>query len=250
MLIVLLITLILAAVCVVLFIPLGYEGELYIGRPFSIKGHLAWGKRLFSASWSYKEGEEIKRHSTACWKKKKAAPAPVKITQEEAEKAWQTLEEESEKTTYESLQQEKPDQAPDGQTAKIKNPPDEKDSLWPLILNADFLAALFTLLSRLLAHGQIRQLTLSGTIGLPQPHETGMLSGALYAICPGSVNGLRFNFIDEEYDCTLRASGRLYPAIVLIIASRFLLSPPVRRLVSALHTAKKGKKHGHYEHQE
>lgn len=250
MLIVLLITLLLAAVCVFLFIPVCYKGELYLGRPFYVKGQLVWGRKLFFASWSYKEGEEIRQQHFARWKKKKAAPAPAAISKEDEEKAWQELEKESEKTTYDSLQQEEPEAAKDGEAAQTERPPEKKASVWPLILNTDFLAAFFTLLSRLLAHGQIRHLTLTGTLGLPQPHETGILAGALYALCPGSINELRFNFIEEKYDCTIRAAGRLYPAVVLVIISRFLLAPPVRHLFSALHTAKKGKNHGHLEHQE
>lgn len=112
------------------------------------------------------------------------------------------------------------------------------------LFNADFLAAFFTWLSRLLNHGQIRRFTLTGIIGLPEPHETGMLAGALYAICPGSVTDLQFNFVEEQYDCTVRASGRLYPAVLLLFTAAFAASRPVRRLWAEWHAVNKEEQHG------
>lgn len=251
-----LIALIIALLLAILLLPVEYQGQLYLGRPFQLRACLTFGKNLFHASWSYTEGEEPAYTSQAFWRrKKKASPAAAPVTPPtpaETEQAWQELEKESQQTTYDEVKDATPAIAPTAATetdATAKAPKLKKKQLLPLIFNADFLAAFFTCLGRLFHHGQIRTFTLSGELGLPQPHETGILSGLLYAVCPGSVDELAFNFVAEKYDCLLRASGRLYPGVVLVIIGRFVTAPPVRRLFSSIHTAKKGETHGYNEHQ-
>ena len=112
------------------------------------------------------------------------------------------------------------------------------------LLQCRLFSGFLTWLSRLLGHGQIRRFTLTGIVGLPEPHETGMLAGALYAICPGSVTDLQFNFVEEQYDCTVRASGRLYPAVLLLFTAAFAASRPVRRLWAEWHAVNKEEQHG------
>ncbi len=183
-----------------------------------------------------------------CWKRSpavKESVEPPPPAPEEEEKAWDELEKESQRLTYEDLlRQEGPD-AParsDAKEAKKKKPPIRQ--FLASLFNADFLAAFFTWLSRLLNHGQIRRFTLTGIIGLPEPHETGMLAGALYAICPGSVTDLQFNFVVEQYDCTVRGSGRLSPAVLLLFTAAFAASRPVRRLWAEWHAVNKEEQHG------
>lgn len=249
-----LMALIIALLLALLLLPVEYEGQLYLGRPFRLHGYLSVGKNLFHASWSYTEGEEPACTSQAFWQKKKSSPAPAAPpTPAETEKAWQELEKESQQTTYDEVKDATPAPKTAAAEPETKTAPPKakmkKSQLFSLLFHEDFLAAFFTCLGRLFQEGQIRNFTLSGELGLAQPHETGILSGLLYAFCPGSVDELAFNFVEEKYDCLLRASGRLYPGIVLVIIGRFVTAPPVRRLFSSIHTAKKGDNHGYSEHQ-
>lgn len=237
-----------SGILLILCLPITYALTIHIGTPFQIEGQSSWGRKLADASWSYTLGGAPHHELHTCWKRSPAVKEPVETpppTPEEATKAWEELEKESQHLTYENLlRQEGPDApAPcDAKEPKKEKPPIRQ--FLARLFNTDFLAAFFTWLSRLLGHGQIRSFTLTGIIGLPEPHETGMLAGALYAICPGSVTGLQFNFVEEQYDCTVRASGRLYPAVLLLFTAAFAVSRPVRRLWADWHAVNKEDHHG------
>lgn len=49
---------------------------------------------------------------------------------------------------------------------------------------------------------------------------------------------------EEQYDCTVRASGRLYPAVLLLFTAVFAASRPVRRLWAEWHAVNKEEEHG------
>ena len=237
-----------SCILLILCLPVSYALTIHMGTPFHIEGQGRWGRKLADASWSYTLGEEPHHELHMCWRRSSAVKEPVEpppLAPEEEEKVWDELEKESQHLTYEDLlHQEGPDTpaSGDAKEAKKKKPPIRR--FLADIFNVDFLAAFFTWLSRLLSHGQIRRFTLTGIIGLPEPHETGMLAGALYAICPGSVTDLQFNFVEEQYDCTVRASGRLYPAVLLLFTAAFAVSRPVRRLWADWHAVNKEEKHG------
>lgn len=248
MAIIVILAILFSCILLILCLPISYALTVHIGTPFRIEGQGQWGRKLADASWSYTLGEEPHHELNVCWKRSPAVKESVETpppTPEEEEKAWDELEKESQRLTYEDLLRQEGPEAPapdDAKEAKKKKPP-----IRPFladIFNADFLAAFFTWLSRLLGHGQIRRFTLTGIIGLPEPHETGMLAGALYAICPGSVTDLQFNFVEEQYDCTVRASGRLYPAVLLLFTAAFAASRPVRRLWAHWHAVNKEEQHG------
>lgn len=248
MAIIVILAILFSCILLILCLPVSYALTIHIGTPFHIEGQDRWGRKLADASWSYTLGEEPHHELHMCWKRSPAVKESVEPplpTAEEEEKAWDELEKESQRLTYEDLlRQERPD-APaqsDAKEAKKKKPPIRR--FLASFFNADFLAAFFTWLSRLLGHGQIRRFTLTGIVGLPEPHETGMLAGALYAICPGSVTDLQFNFVEEQYDCTVRASGRLYPAVLLLFTAAFAASRPVRRLWAEWHAVNKEEQHG------
>ena len=239
---------ILSLITLILCLPVTYAVKIHIGSPWHIEGQYAWGRRLANASWSYTLGEEPHSESHVFWQK-----APQKgsddvqpdkpPTPEEREKALDELEAESKKTIYEDLLQEEGTETPPEPSAPAADAARQKPPLreWlPLFLNSDFLAAFFTWLARLLHHGQIRRFSLTGILGLPAPHETGMLAGALYAVCPGNVEELQFNFVEEQYDCTVRASGRLYPAALLLFTAAFAASRPVRHILAYWHAVRKG----------
>ena len=240
----------LSIIALILCLPVTYAVKIHIGSPWHVEGQCAWGRRLADASWSYTLGEEPHSESHAFWKKTPQAASddarPDRPpTPEEREKALDELEKESRKTTYEDLLRQDGAAAPPEPSADAGDTAPQKPPLreWlPLFLNSDFLAAFFTWLARLLNHGQIRRFTLTGILGLPAPHETGMLAGALYAVCPGNIEALQFNFVEEQYDCTVRASGRLYPAALLLFTAAFAASRPVRHILAYWHAVKKGVK--------
>ena len=139
--------------------------------------------------------------------------------------------------TYESLKQED-----DSGATKTK------DFHWkPLVFNRDFAAAFFCWLGRILHHSRVRSLDIRGVIGLGQPHETGLLAGALYAVVPDAIGGLRFDYLEERYDSTIRGSGTLYPAALLWYSALFIASRPVRRLIAGWHASKRGEHHGQHD---
>ncbi|BFK75480.1 hypothetical protein [Megasphaera elsdenii] len=247
MAIVVVLAILFSCILLILCLPITYALTVHIGTPFQVEGQGSWGRKLADASWSYSLGEELHHELHTCWKRSPAVKEPVETpppTPEEAKKAWEELEKESQHLTYEDLLREKGPEAPESTESGSPQKKPPICQLLPGIFNSDFLAAFFTWLSRLLGHGQIRRFTLTGIIGLPEPHETGMLAGALYAICPGSVTDLQFNFVEEQYDCTVRASGRLYPAVLLLFTAVFAASRPVRRLWAEWHAVNKEEEHG------
>ena len=188
-------------------------------RPSTWLSVPVWGRQLIRKSWSYTVGEEFKDELYILGKKD--SPPPEKestSTEDSQEKPLQDAAEEIKKAADEDLpskediekevekaveQEVEKEADPEGDTKA--NPEKKKGSPgeWiPLIVNTDFLTALFTWLSRLIGHGQIRHLSLCGILGLPEPHKTGILAGSLYAFCPGNLENLQFNFLEEQYDCT------------------------------------------------
>lgn len=249
-----------STILLILCLPVTYEVTLHIGKPYHFAFCVGWGRKLIQKSWSYTVGEEAKGELSVFWKKDDADGKNT--VAESREEALQILEEESQQTTYEDL----PSIEEAEKEADQESPPDTKEetkekeetdtaptaekkkgspSEWiPLIVNTDFLTALFTWLSRLIGHGQIRSLSFDGTLGLPAPHKTGILAGALYACCPGNLENLQFNFLEEQYDCTAHASGRLYPAMLLLFTLMFALSRPVRHILIHWFTVNKETRYG------
>ena len=183
-----------------------------------------------------------------CWKRSpavKESVEPPPPAPEEEEKAWDELEKESQRLTYEDLlRQEGPD-APARSDAKEAK---KKETAHTSVLGQPLQCRLSSgFLHLAVAPAQSwpnPPLHPDRHHRLPEPHETGMLAGALYAICPGSVTDLQFNFVEEQYDCTVRASGRLYPAVLLLFTAAFAASRPVRRLWAEWHAVNKEEQHG------
>ena len=236
-----------STILLILCLPVTYEASIHIGKPYRIAFCAGWGRNLVQKSWSYTVGEEPQDELTTFWKKEApSSETNSDVTGDISEEALQSLEKESRQMPYEDLppveeaEKEVNPEAPEGTKEESTTTPEDPDAYqkkgrlgsWiPLIINIDFLSALFTWLSRLIGHGQIRQLSFDGTLGLPAPHTTGILAGALYACCPGNLENLHFNFLEEQYDCTAHASGRLYPAMLLLFTLMFALSRPVRHIL-------------------
>ena len=75
----------------------------------------------------------------------------------------------------------------------------------------------------------------------------GLLAGALYAVVPDAIGGLRFDYLEERYDSTICGSGTLYPAALLWYSALFIASRPVRRLIAGWHASKRGEHHGQHD---
>ena len=229
-------------IMLILCLPVTYEIKVNIGPPFHLAFSAGWGRQLIRKSWSYTVGEEFKDELYILGKKD-SLPSEKESTPMEESREKPPPAEEIRKTADETLPPME-----DIEKEVGKDPPEKKkDSLgeWiPLIVNTDFLAALFTWLSRLIGHGQIRHLSLCGILGLPAPHKTGFLAGALYAYCPGNLENLHFNFLEEQYDCTAYASGRLYPAMLLLFTLMFALSRPVRHIITHWFAVNKETRYG------
>ncbi len=215
-------------IAVLLCIPLSYNIRLYLGDPAHITGTVHWLGRVFCYTWEYTYGNRPSASLSIMGKRRRSAPdTPPAII----DKAAQQVEEDGSlenAVTYEDLK-------------NTEVPPFP----WKrYVLNLPFTAACFRWIVQILSHSRPCVLTASGVIGLKTPHETGMLAGALYAAVPEAVGSLRFSYTKEEYDCTIRGAGRLYPAVFLIYSAAFITSRPVRRLLIRWHTAKRGAHHG------
>lgn len=226
---------VLLCITAVLFIPLTYHIRIYAGTPFRIAVCASWFGRALRYTWDYTYGQRPDSSCYLAWKRQeKHADIPEETAEQaavQAEEAIKKALEEDNPETYEALKQ-----------AKV---PASSSFHWkPLVLNTSFAESFFRWLGQLAYHSRIRTLDISGTIGLPQPHETGLLAGALYAIVPDAVGNLRFNYTEEQYDSTICGGGTIYPAIILFYSAAFILSRPVRRFIACWHASKRGEHHG------
>ncbi len=238
--IVTLIIIMLIVIITLLCLPISYTCRLYIGSPFHISGTLCWLGRVISYTWQYTSGYHPQTDWHILGKTYQSSKMPLHdedLTKEQQEKIIHELTKEEHAVTYDELRTAK---HTDGSVKK-------KDTSFPwksFICTQEFAFAFFAWLQKLLYLSRIRTLTLTGTLGLTAPHKTGILAGALYAVIPSSITALHFNFISEEYDCTIHASGHICIAAVLSSSITFLLSRPVRHLLIQWHTARKEENHG------
>ena len=134
MAIIVILAILFSCILLILCLPVSYALTIHIGTPFHIEGQGRWGRKLADASWSYTLGEEPHHELHMCWKRSlavKESVEPPLPTAEEEEKAWDELEKESQRLTYEDLlRQEGPD-APaqsDAKEAKKKKKEKNKDT--------------------------------------------------------------------------------------------------------------------------
>ena len=227
-----------------LCIPVVYESRIYIHDPFHFNWKVHWLGHALYYELDYQYGKPLQTILYIRWHTCKSAVStpPSKSSdtadsiQNDAQSVWHKLEQESRQTTYEKI--------------KISNkntlPPKEKPpiSWWrPYVLNEPFIETGTAYLLQILRHSRMRSFYLKGSLGFPEPYETGIFAGILYAAIPSNINELRFNFVEEEYDCQGYAAGRVYPAVLLTYSINFILSKPVRLFL--FHWLKKGREHSH-----
>ena len=160
----------------VLFIPFTYHVSIRTGRPFRLCVRAGWFGRALAGTWDYTWGQRPVSSVYIGWKRQAGPPPDLSedTSEKGADQAAEAVRQQAETdsaVTYESLKQED-----DSGATKTK------DFHWkPLVFNRDFAAAFFCWLGRILHHSRVRSLDIRGVIGLGQPHETGLLAGALYA---------------------------------------------------------------------
>lgn len=228
-------SIILLCCILVLSIPFTYQLTFQSKQPCHVDGIVQWGIRLMTYQLAYTYGEKAVITQTWLHHKKQSkllATPETEPTDAEIEAAAKAIEAE-ENLTYHDIHHDQ------------STPPQEtrKQSLKSLIFNTSFLGVFFTYVQRLLCHSRIRSLQLSGSLGLPQPHETGMVAGALYAVMPRGIENLHFNFLAEEYDCTLTVKGHMYPIVLLAYTVCFAISRPARQVIAYWRAQKRGEPH-------
>lgn len=135
MAIIVILAILFSCILLILCLPVSYALTIHIGTPFHIEGQGRWGRKLADASWSYTLGEEPHHELHMCWKRSpavKESVEPPPPAPEEEEKAWDELEKESQRLTYEDLLRQKGPDAParsDAKEAKKRNRP--YVSSWP-----------------------------------------------------------------------------------------------------------------------
>lgn len=224
MTIVVIVTVILCILAALLCLPATYDLTVYAGSPFSWHGAVAFGPKDLR-QWRFTWGGHIETTGEGIGE----------IDESVAEGIAKAIEETDTGITYEDVKDsEKPVE-------------EAKEPSFPwlkYVLNLSFIQACLSLLASLVHHSRIRQLTLDGALGLPQPHETGMIAGFLYSLVPASIGTLDFCYTDEIIAVTIKAKGRMYPAVVAAYALRFILCRPVRTLGLAWYRFRKDENHG------
>lgn len=226
-----------------LFLPLTYSLNLDIRSPFHVQAVLSFLNHGLYYEWDYTFGQKPRKICYTGWQEKAATrreqqpddppgkPAPESESREEEDVL-------SEEMLRKALHD--PD-APGADDALAAS-----DTFWwkDYVLSEEFLSSCLSFFLRLLHHSRIRTLQTTGTLGLPQPHQTGIMAGYLYMLLPEAAQDLQFDFQKEVYDCHIRIAGRIYPGAIALYALSFIVSRPVRRLLRAARQRRKELAHG------
>lgn len=227
---------ILLSITVIVTIPFSYTLTINIRDPFRLSGLFQWGNSLLCCTWAYTYGQKPQT-SLTCLGKTVSPPSKndSTLSNEQIDAAVKSIEEEA-TVTYNEVKEAQHAASHTAATHAVQS--------WKhLIINTDFLCIFFIYLQRILIHSRIRTLRISGSIGLPQPHETGMFAGALYACIPAGIDDLYFNFTKEEYNCIVQLKGCAYPIVLAIYTISFVISRPVRKILAYWRTQKRGEQH-------
>lgn len=219
-------------------VPVTYAVEVCGKKPGRCIAHIQWGTRLWYYAWQYTYGEKPVLTKTWLGRTTTRTAAPDEpLRDEDVAVAAAAVADEGD-VTYDDVRHTAETQ--DAQPTESQQA--SRPSWRPLVWNTDFLAAALTYAEHLLGHSRLRYVTLEGSLGLGQPHTTGMLAGACYALMPDSASRVTFNYLAEDYDCTLRLAGRMYPLVCLYYTLCFAATKPARRVLA--YWRKGGASHG------
>lgn len=227
-----------------LFLPFTYSLNLDIQSPFHVQAVLSFLNHGLYYEWDYTFGQKPRKICYTGWHEKMAVrqeQPPGNAAPGQSAPEPESLEDDdtlSEEMLRKALHDPQVPESEDSSAAS--------DTFWwkDYALSEECLSSCLSFFLRLLHHSRIRTLQTTGTLGLPQPHQTGMVAGFLYMLLPEAVQNLQFDFLEEVYDCHIRITGRIYPGVIALYALSFIISRPVRRLLWAARQHRKELAHG------
>lgn len=216
--------LLLAAVLILLLIPIRYTVTLVRWRLILSVSVLfgLWRKRIELPS------------------AKEETPPPVEMT-EEPEEDWmeETLVQAEEKA-------EVHERLPDSGEAAVERETEEKKgpSLWEEIrfaMENGLAERVLHAAGKILSHSFPRQCCIRGDFGTGDPMTTGIACGMSMAFLAKETQEIRWNYLEPVNTLSGEAKGRIIPLTMIYIAGRLLLSRPAREF---WHFRKEEKNHG------
>lgn len=216
--------LLLAAVLILLLIPIRYTVTLVRWRLILSVSVLfgLWRKKI-----EFPSAEE-------------ETPPPVEMT-EEPEEDWmeETLAQAEEKA-------EVHERLPDSGEAAVERETEEKKgpSLWEEIrfaMENGLAERVLHAAGKILSHSFPRQCCIRGDFGTGDPMTTGIACGMSMAFLAKETKEIRWNYLEPVNTLSGEAKGRIIPLAMIYIAGRLLLSRPAREF---WHFRKEEKNHG------
>ena len=216
--------LLLAAVLILLLIPIRYTVTL-------VRWRLILSVSVLFGLWRKK----IEFPSA-----KEETPPPVEMT-EEPEEDWmeETLAQAEEKA-------EVHERLPDSGEAAVERETEEKKglSLWSEIhfaMENGLAERVLHAAGKILSHSFPRQCCIRGDFGTGDPMTTGIACGMAMAFLAKETQEIRWNYLEPVNTLSGEAKGRIIPLTMIYIAGRLLLSRPAREF---WHFRKEEKNHG------
>lgn len=166
--------------------------------------------------------------------------APVEMT-EEPEEDWmeETLAQAEEKA-------EVHERLPDSGEAAVERETEEKKghTLWEEIrfaMENGLAERVLHAAGKILSHSFPRQCCIRGDFGTGDPMTTGIACGMAMAFLAKETQEIRWNYLEPVNTLSGEAKGRIIPLTMIYIAGRLLLSRPAREF---WHFRKEEKNHG------
>lgn len=216
--------LLLAAVLILLLIPIRYTVTL-------VRWRLILSVSVLFGLW----GKKIELPPA-----KEETPPPVEMT-EEPEEDWmeETLAQAEEKA-------EVHERLPDSGEAAVERETEEKKgpSLWEEIrfaMENGLAERVLHAAGKILSHSFPRQCRIRGDFGTGDPMTTGIACGMAMAFLAKETQEIRWNYLEPVNTLSGEAKGRIIPLTMIYIAGRLLLSRPAREF---WHFRKEEKNHG------
>lgn len=220
--------LLLAAVLILLLIPIRYTVTL-------VRWRLILSVSVLLGLWR----KEIELPPA-----KEETPPPVEMT-EEPEEDWmeETLAQAEEKVEEKAEVHER---LPDSDEAAVERETEEKKgpSLWSEIhfaMENGLAERVLHAAGKILSHSFPRQCCIRGDFGTGDPMTTGIACGMSMAFLAKETQEIRWNYLEPVNTLSGEAKGRIIPLTMIYIAGRLLLSRPAREF---WHFRKEEKNHG------
>ena len=203
--------LLLAAVLILLLIPIRYTVTL-------VRWRLILSVSVLFGLWRKK----IEFPSA-----KEETPPPVEMM-EEPEEDWmeETLVQAEEKA-------EVHERLPDSGEAAVERETEEKKghTLWEEIrfaMENGLAERVLHAAGKILSHSFPRQCCIRGDFGTGDPMTTGVACGMAMAFLARETKDVRWNYLESVNTLSGEAKGRIIPLVMIYIAGRLLLSRPAR----------------------